>query len=53
MLALVVWPFDDVWNLTFVFDLLTPNDPRYFFPTISFVEGLKLINMYESYGHAM
>ena len=32
---------------------LTPNDPRLTFNPITQVEGLKLMNMYESYGHAM
>ena len=37
-------------------ELLTPvtqNDPRLTFDQITLVEGLKLINMYESYRHAM
>ena len=32
---------------------MTPNDPRLTFNPITQVEGLKLMNMYESYGHAM
>ena len=32
---------------------MTPNDPRLTFNPIIQVEGLKLMNMYESYGHAM
>ena len=32
---------------------VTPNDPRLTFDPITWVEGLKLINMYESYSHAM
>ena len=31
---------------------MTPNDPRLTFDPITKVEGLKLINMYESYDHA-
>ena len=31
----------------------TPNDPRLTFDPITWVEGLKLMHMYESYGHAM
>ena len=34
-------------------DRLTPNDPRLIFDPITFKEGLKLMDMYESYGHAM
>ena len=34
-------------------DLLTPNDPRLTFDHMKSQEGLKLINMYKSYGHAM
>ena len=37
-------------------DLLTPvnpNDPEWIFKVITFVEGVKLINMYKSYIHAM
>ena len=30
---------------------VTPNDPRLTCDLIEQVEGLKLINMYESYGH--
>ena len=36
-----------------VFNLVTPNEPRLTFVSITHVEGLKLIIMYESYGHAM
>ena len=32
---------------------MTPNDPRLTFDPITKVEGLKLMNMYEAYGHAM
>ena len=32
---------------------MTPNDPRLTFNPKTQVEGLKLMNMYESYGHAM
>ena len=32
---------------------MTPNDPRLTFNPITQVEDLKLMNMYESYGHAM
>ena len=32
---------------------MTPNDPRLTFNPITQVESLKLMNMYESYGHAM
>ena len=32
---------------------MTPNDPRLTFVTMTYVAGLKLMNMYESYGHAM
>ena len=32
---------------------MTPNDPRLTFNPITQVEGLKLMNMYESNGHAM
>ena len=32
---------------------MTPNDPRLTFNPITQVEGLKLMNMYKSYGHAM
>ena len=32
---------------------MTPNDHRLTFDPIAYVEGLKLMNMYESYGHAM
>ena len=30
---------------------VTPNDPRLTFDPIKLVKGLKLINMYDSYGH--
>ena len=30
---------------------VTPHDPRLTFDPLTSVEGLKLINMYESYGH--
>ena len=32
---------------------VTSNDPRLTFDPITYLEHLKLINMYESYGHAM
>ena len=32
---------------------MTPNDPRLTFDPITEVEGLKLMNMYESYDHAV
>ena len=32
---------------------VTSNDPRFTCDPITTVEGLKLITMYESYGHAM
>ena len=32
---------------------MTPNDPRLTTDPIMYVEGFKLINMYESYGHAV
>ena len=32
---------------------VTPNDPRLTFDPITEIEGLKLMNMYESYGHAV
>ena len=32
---------------------MTPNHPRLTFDPITYEEGLKLMNMYESYGHAM
>ena len=31
---------------------MTPNDPRLTFDPITWVEGLTLMNIYESYGHA-
>ena len=31
---------------------VTPKDPRLTFDSIKSQEGLKLINMYKSYGHA-
>ena len=37
-------------------DLLTyvsPNDPKLTFDPKTLVEGLKLMHMYESYGHAL
>ena len=32
---------------------VTPNDPRLTFDSITYVKGPKLINMYDSHGHAM
>ena len=32
---------------------MTPNDPRLTFDSITQVAGLKLMNKYESYGHAV
>ena len=32
---------------------MTPNEPRLTFDPIPEVEGLKLMNMYESYDHAV
>ena len=32
---------------------VTPNDPRLICDPVTYVDGHKLINMYESYGHAM
>ena len=32
---------------------MTPNDPRLTFDPITKEEGLKLMNMYESYDHAV
>ena len=32
---------------------VTPNNPRLTFDPINSQEGLKLINMYKAYGHAM
>ena len=32
---------------------VTPNDPRLTFDPITYVEGLKLMHIYESYGHAL
>ena len=32
---------------------MTPNDPRLTFDPITKVESLKVMNMYESYGHAV
>ena len=32
---------------------MTPNDPRLTFDPITEVEGLKLMNIYESYDHAV
>ena len=32
---------------------VTPNDPRLTFDPIAKVDGLTLMNMYESYGHAV
>ena len=32
---------------------VTPNDSRFTIDPIKYVEGLTLMNMYESYGHAM
>ena len=32
---------------------MTPVDPRLTFDPITYVEGLKVVHMYESYGHAM
>ena len=32
---------------------VTPNDPRLTFDSTTKVEGLTLMNMYESYGHAV
>ena len=33
--------------------LVTPNEPRLTLDSITLVEGLKLMNMYESYDHAV
>ena len=32
---------------------VTPNDPRLTFDPITFVDGIRLMNMYESSGHAI
>ena len=55
----VLWSCCVTWTSYSIFsekDLLTPvtpNDPRLTSDPITKVEGLKLINMYESYSHAM
>ena len=55
----VLWPCYTTWTSYSIFSEnalltpVTPNDPRLTFDPITKVEGLKLMHMYESYGHAM
>ena len=49
----VTWTSYSIFSANDLSTPVTPNDPRLTFDPIKSQEGLKLINMYKSYGHAM
>ena len=49
----VTWTSYSIYSENDLLTPVTPNDPRLTFDPIKSHEGLKLINMYKSYGHAM
>ena len=49
----VIWKSYSNFNINYLLTPVTPNDPRFTYDPITKVEDLKLMYMYESYGHAM
>ena len=49
----VTWTSYSIFSENDLLTPVTPNDPRLTFDPIAWVEGLTLMNMYESYGDAM
>ena len=49
----VTWMSYSIFSANDLLTPVTPNDPRLIFVPIKSQEGLKLINMYKSYGHAV
>ena len=52
-LCYVTWTSYSIFSANDLLTPVTPNDHRLTFDPIKSQEGLKLINLYESYGHAM
>ena len=47
------WTSYSIFSENYLLTPVTPNDPSFTFDPITLIEGLKLMHMYESYGHAM
>ena len=49
----VTWKSTSIFNINELLTPVTQNDPRLTFNLIALVEGLKLMHMYETDGHAI
>ena len=49
----VTWTSYSILSANDLLTPVTPNNPRLAFDSIKSQEGLKLMNMYKSHGHAM
>ena len=49
----VIWTSYSIFSENDILTPVTPNDPRLTFDPVTLVESLKVIYMYEYYGHAV